>query len=186
MTTIFSGKLDVVLLAGVVLLTAYLMLMAVNNSTSPLVITRGTSMEPTYHQGDLLAIRRVAPVEIEVGDVIVFETSGDVREDRLPDLIAHRVTSIGASSGKFVFKTQGDNSAADPFGVDSSQVRGVVVGNLGPVGKLFLVQLKMQSLLLLLVPVGVFLGFLWLAASWLNDSQATNKKRPITSAETNE
>ena len=186
MTIARIGKLDLVLLAGVVLLTGYLMLMAVNNTTSPLVITRGTSMEPTYHEGDLLTLRRVAPVDIAVGDVIVFDISGDAKSANLPDLVAHRITKITARGGKFVYHTQGDNSDPDPFTVESSQVRGVVIGNLGPIGRLFLIRFNLQSLALLFVPVGVFVGFLWLASSWLKESQSKASSRSKNVSEASE
>ena len=91
------GGLDrsrIVFLVALGLLAAYFALMASAGVTSPLVIVSGSSMEPTYHSGDLLLVRSVAPASISAGDIIVFHTPRKGVSAGLPSRIAHRVESI--------------------------------------------------------------------------------------------
>jgi signal peptidase len=65
-------------------------------------IVSGTSMEPTYHTGDLALVRRTG--DIAVGDVIVYAVpAGQPGEGRH---VVHRVVGGDAASG---WITRGDN-----------------------------------------------------------------------------
>ncbi len=124
------------LLAG---FAGYLLLMFQVGTATPFLVTRGASMEPTYHQGDLLLQRRAAPADIREGDVISFRVPPEARASLgLSGAVAHRVIEISAAEGELVFQTQGDNGSVDTFQVPASNVDSVVVRNLGRFGAVFL------------------------------------------------
>lgn len=104
---------------------------------TPFLVVNGTSMEPTYHAGDLLLNKRPPEAEIKVGDVIAFDVPPDAPgELNFPYIVAHRVIGMELSKGQMVFITQGDNNTVvDPYQVPPSLVRGVVLKNLGAVGR---------------------------------------------------
>jgi signal peptidase I len=90
---------------------------------SPLIVLGG-SMEPTYHIGSILFVRRADPESIRVGDIITF-TSPGTDPARGKTLTTHRVTSVGHASGQLVFHTKGDaNNSADVWTVPASTVVG--------------------------------------------------------------
>ena len=65
-------------------------------------IVSGSSMEPTYHTGDLALVRKVD--DLAVGDVIVYTVpAGEPGEGRN---VIHRVIGGSAAEG---WRTQGDN-----------------------------------------------------------------------------
>jgi signal peptidase I len=123
-----------------------------------LVVVSGSSMEPTYHTGDLVVVRERRP---EVGDVIAFRIPG--REGQ----IVHRVLERRSDGTLLV---QGDNrrspdlpvpTDADVMGVASLLVpRGAVV-----------VQLLTSPLVL-----GVAV------ASWIVASGVGRQRREIATA----
>lgn len=76
------------------------------------------SMEPVLKVGGVLVTRPVAAEEIEVGDVISFDSP------RNGDLTSHRVTAIN-SGFSLSFQTKGDaNEDTDPFSVPAENVVG--------------------------------------------------------------
>jgi signal peptidase I len=79
--------------------------------TATYVFVNGTSMQPTYHTGDLVVVRRQA--SYRVGDVVAFEAGGSV--------VIHRVRSVTAAG----FVTRGDNrSSDDPWTPTQDQILG--------------------------------------------------------------
>ncbi|MEE9324979.1 MAG: signal peptidase I [Dehalococcoidia bacterium] len=147
------GKMKIALVVLLLLGAGYLGLVLSLGTSSPFLLVRGTSMEPTFHEGDLLLKRSVSPAEVKVGDVIVFNVPSDARERlKLPSILAHRIVDIEGDKSQGVLVTQGDNSDVDPFKVPSSNVRGVVVKNLGPIGWPILFLANKSALIL-----GVFL-----------------------------
>jgi signal peptidase I len=90
-------------------LAALLMLAAVTVNAAPylgLVIgdIGSGSMEPTLGIGSMVIAHRVAPSELKVGDIIVFQFKGAGNND-----ICHRIAGILPTSPPS-FVTQGDNS----------------------------------------------------------------------------
>ena len=88
------------------------------------------SMVPVFSRGSVVVVQNIAtPMDIEVGDIIQYESSGKI--------ITHRVVAIDAAadgSGKRVFITKGDNvGSRDPL-VAESQVRGIVRSQIPYVG----------------------------------------------------
>ena len=115
----------------------YLGLVLFLGTFTPFLLVHGTSMEPTFHAGDLLLNKRPPEAEIKVGEVIAFDVPPDaLGELNFPHLVTHRVIGMELSKGQMVFITQGDNNkVVDPYQVPPNLVRGVVLKNLGPVGR---------------------------------------------------
>lgn len=81
--------------------------------------------------GDYILIRKVAPEEIQVGDVISFYSSDPTIYGRLN---THRVAAITEGDGGLLFTTKGDNNyLTDPYPVKGTDVAGVFVAKLGAV-----------------------------------------------------
>ncbi len=129
-------RVSLLLAIALVLATGYLGLALLLGTSAPFLLVTGSSMEPTMHAGDIVMSRRVPASQIEVGQVVAFETpTGAPSSDRLPRRIAHRVIAIRGEGGKLVLTTKGDNADADPFKVTADDLIGVIRGNLGPIGK---------------------------------------------------
>jgi len=65
----------------------------------------GSSMAPTLRPGDILSVRRAAPEEIYVGQLIVFSAG--------PRLITHRVVAVLQEAGARRWITRGDRAVCD-------------------------------------------------------------------------
>ena len=161
------GKLNLGLVALLLLGIGYLGLMLFTGSTKPFMVVRGASMEPTFHSGDLLLRKSVVAGEVQVGDIIAFKVSPDERERlKMPANAVHRVVGIEGEGGELAFETKGDNSDVDPFKVSASAVHGVVLKNLGPLGRPFLFLSNPGVLLFLGLPILTFVVIV-LASLWL-------------------
>ena len=126
-------------------------------TSTPFLLVRGTSMEPTYHAGDLLLSKKPPEAEIKVGDVIAFNVPDDAPENlNFPPIVVHRVIGTEGREGKLVFITQGDNAVVDPFQVPPDLVRGVILKNLGPVGRPILFLTNKKLLLFVGLPLLAF------------------------------
>lgn len=159
------GGLDrsrIVFLVALTLLSAYFVLMASAGVTSPFVIVGGSSMEPTYHSGDLLLVRSVAPASISEGDVIVFHTPRKGVSAGLPPRIAHRVVGIQPVEGMLGYRTRGDNSDQDSFVVPSNLLIGAVWINFGSIGKLLALISNVRLLLIIGLPLAIAGAVFWL------------------------
>jgi signal peptidase I len=87
------------------------------------VITRGTSMAPAFHTGDLALVR--AQDSYRVGDVIAY------RSPTLGVVVLHRIHSGNAHG----FRTKGDNNSwVDPDAIPADQVIGKLWLHLPGVG----------------------------------------------------
>ncbi len=64
------------------------------------------SMNPTYLQGDIFVIRKVAPEKISLGDVVVYENSRN-------ELIIHRVIMIQKFGDEYRYVVKGDNPVSN-------------------------------------------------------------------------
>jgi signal peptidase I len=90
---------------------------------SPIVVLGG-SMEPTYHLGSVLFVKRIDPRAARVGDVITFK-SPVMRPGAPPTLTTHRVMSIEDRADGRVFRTKGDaNNGDDAWVVPEKDVVG--------------------------------------------------------------
>lgn len=82
------------------------------------VMVRGISMEPTYHDGDLVIIRRSS--SYHVGDIVAYRIpAGDVGGGLT---VIHRIVG---RSGDTAFRTKGDNNPEpDPWDPTVGQIEG--------------------------------------------------------------
>lgn len=77
----------------------------------PLVVLSG-SMEPTLTTGDVVVVRRVAPREVEVGDVVTYRNPEG-------NLVTHRVRGVRPRGPRFEIVTKGDaNNAAERWMIE--------------------------------------------------------------------
>jgi len=82
------------------------------------VMVRGISMEPTYHDGDLVVVRRSA--SYRVGDIVAYRIPGGDVGGGLT--VIHRVVGGSAASA---YTTQGDNNPEpDPWVPTIGQIEG--------------------------------------------------------------
>ena len=82
------------------------------------------SMIPVYNVGDILVSKEISPVEIQVGDDIVYK--GEKNEFN-GKVVTHRVISKREENGKYYFVTQGvANELADPE-ISEEQVYGKII-----------------------------------------------------------
>jgi signal peptidase I len=111
--------------------------------TMPFVPVSGSSMEPVLHSGGLVTIKPVNPVDIKVGDIIVYHVPPAVRDYyNYPPTVSHRVIQIQTEPA-LVFRTGGDNTGEDPFTVRPMDIRGTAGRQIPYIGfPLFLFQGK--------------------------------------------
>ena len=97
---IISKTLSTALVAVVVLLAIALVGIRAIGFT-PYTVLSG-SMEPTYHVGSVVYVKKVDPTTLKVGDTITFRLTGDV-------IATHRIIEVhGEGTPNLGFRTQGD------------------------------------------------------------------------------
>ncbi|MCD8364566.1 MAG: signal peptidase I [Clostridiales bacterium] len=101
------------------------------------------SMEPVLSVDDLVLIKKTQ--DVDVGDIIVFQSSGE--------LIIHRVISIDAGT----IQTQGDANNIADSPVDVSDVKGKLVLSIPYIGKVVRVLKTPAVILILCVAVVVLM-----------------------------
>ena len=103
---IIGKVLSITLIVAVVLLTFLMVGIRVVGFT-PYTVLSG-SMEPTYHVGSLVYVKKVDPAALKVGDPVTFHLTGNV-------IATHRIIEVhGAGTANLGFRTQGDaNEQAD-------------------------------------------------------------------------
>jgi signal peptidase len=81
------------------------------------VMVQGTSMEPTYHNGDLVFTRR--ETVYHRGEVVAFRVGGEFND---PAIVIHRIVGGTAIHG---FVTRGDNrNRTDPWSPKNANIVG--------------------------------------------------------------
>ena len=97
---IISKTLSTALVVIVVLLAVLLAGVRVIGFT-PYTVLSG-SMEPTYHVGSIVYVKKVDPTTLRVGDPITFRLTGNV-------IATHRIIEVhGEGTPDLGFRTQGD------------------------------------------------------------------------------
>ena len=175
------NKRAMAFVAIVFIFTVHLGLVALLSNPQPYLVVAGTSMQPTYHGGDLLLSEKVSPGDVSKGDVLVFRVPPESRSrNTLPTRVAHRVIDINVAEGRIVFTTKGDNAVIDPFTVPSEAIAGRVVANAGRIGLPLLLAAQLSpKLLLFLVPVLVFAGVFALVMGWPGEGTPAPVKEPV-------
>jgi len=137
----------------------------------PFIPIFGTSMEPGYHAGDLITIEPVSPREVKVGDIIVFELPGAVREYyNYPEVVAHRVIKVSAEPS-ITYRTKGDNTGEDPFTVRAQDLKGRVGERIPYLGLPLLFLQSRQGLIFVIVALSL------LAIHLYGDELGQSRKR---------
>jgi len=116
----------------------YTILQTVCNTSIPIAVARGQSMQPNIHEGDILLFQGVPMDEIQIGDIIFFDVPFEMR-DILPNRITHRVIEINNDSNGIYFRTQGDNAPPDTYEVRSSTVLGKNIAIIPYIGFIFII-----------------------------------------------
>lgn len=127
----------------------------------PLTVMSG-SMEPAIHTGDVEVTKPLAPLSVQVGDVVAFrDPSG---RDRL---ISHRVREIHPRGSAVSFVTKGDaNNTVEKWSVPAGGHLGLVVQRLPRLGYgLVWVATPWGRILLLVIPA-VLLGIAEIVNIW--------------------
>jgi signal peptidase I len=169
----------ILFLVAIAVICGYFGLVASTNVTTPFVIVSGSSMEPTYHAGDLLLVESVVPASIVEGDVVVFYTPRNGISAGLPSRIAHRVIGIQPTDGMLGYLTRGDNSDKDSFVVPSNLLIGSVRMNLGQIGKIVSFLTNVKLLLMIGIPIAVAGGVFWLLTRDI-DEESESKSESVS------
>ena len=80
----------------------------------------GSSMYPVVRDGDILDVWPVRCAEVDVGDIVLYRSSGH-------GIIAHRAVGIGGQGEKITLAVKGDSVKTADAQVQESQVLGRVV-----------------------------------------------------------
>ena len=145
--------------------------------TYPLIIVDGTSMSPTFLNGDVLVYHGVASREITNGTVVAY-MPGNIGVPALDYLVmpivVHRVIGeVVQSDGTVYYRTKGDNNKFDdPALVRSDQILGTPVTDVPLVG-LFVLFLKSSQGLVFVIGAVVFF---YMAKNDRERSKEKNKK----------
>jgi signal peptidase I len=114
---ILRGAFELAFLALIAVAAWFLWPASLGGGTS-MIAVQGTSMQPTYHTGDLLMVRHNGSPDI--GDVIVYSIPED--EPGGGNRVVHRIVAR-RDDGSIV--TQGDNrDTPDPFHITEQDVVG--------------------------------------------------------------
>ncbi len=96
-----AGKILSTTLVAVVVLLAILLAGVRLVGYTPYTVLSG-SMEPAYHVGSVIYIKKVDPTTLKVGDSITFRLTGNV-------IVTHRIIEVhGAGTSSLGFRTKGD------------------------------------------------------------------------------
>ena len=135
---------------------------------TPLLAVESGSMEPVLYRGDLVVVRAVDPTTLQVGDIVIYNTS--TNPYAVP--IVHRIIAIQDISGELYFITKGDNNPSpDPDMRSTADIRAKVIGSVRYLGFITLLLLSpsgFTSIILLIIA--------FLVPSLLCDYLAPHKK----------
>ncbi len=117
------------------------------------------SMNPTYVQGDIFVIKKMAPDQINLGDVIVYKNSRN-------ELIIHRVILIKIIEGEYFYVVKGDNPITNyrpdidinGFFISYNQILGVTKYRVPMVGHISLAMQKNPSIQIMIYFLAAIAG----------------------------
>jgi signal peptidase I len=129
--------------------------------TYPFIVVDGSSMNPTFLNGDILLYRGVSPSQITNGTIIAYmptDTGLPALDYLVMPIVVHRVIGIVVQpDGTVYYRTKGDNNQFDdPSLVRSSQVLGTPVTDV-PLAGLLVLFLKSPQGLVFIIGAAVFL-----------------------------
>ena len=116
------------------------------------------SMEPEYHVGDIVIVKKTDTDELKNKDVITFYSKDPDMEGQI---VTHRITDITEENGQRLFETKGDNNEiADLEKVEEDDVIGKVEGRIPYVGKVttFMQTNRTAFFLIVILPMLVIMA----------------------------
>lgn len=115
------GALWIVVVLGVVVYFHFVV--------PPFIAVPTGSMVPALHIGDLAIVRPITAAQVRVGEIIVVHLPPSIQQFyHYPPSVIHRIIRITHQNGHEAFRTKGDaNPYPDPYVVEPSYVRGIVV-----------------------------------------------------------
>ena len=145
--------------------------------TYPVIIVDGTSMNPTFLNGDVLVYRGATPATITNGTIIAYmpsQTGLPALDYLVVPIVVHRVIGeVVQSDGTVYYRTKGDNNKFnDPVLVRSDQVLGTPVTDV-PLAGLFVLFLKSPQGLIFIIGAAVFF---YMAKNDFERKRERNKK----------
>jgi len=88
-------------------------------------LVSGTSMEPTFGEGDVILWVEVEGEDLKVGDIIIYKHPTRPGIDN----IVHRIVEVGTTYGEYRFIAKGDNlPEPDRNWIPEGNVHGLVIG----------------------------------------------------------
>ena len=130
--------------------------------TMPFMPVFGISMEPVLHAGNLIMIEEKAPVDVEVGDIIVYNVPTAMQDySDYPPIVAHRVIEVRDTQFGIAWRTKGDNAGEDPFTVRAQDLRGTVSNQIPFLGFPFLFLQSQQGLIFIIVALSLLALYLY-------------------------
>lgn len=108
------------LIVATVLAVATVVIPRAKGGQSYTVLTQ--SMTPGIQPGDMVALEKVDPKLIRVGDRVTFMPNPND-----PSLITHRVVSAYSTNGKMMFRTKGDANDSEDDPIEAQQIVGRVM-----------------------------------------------------------
>ena len=122
------------------------------------------SMTPTLQKDDLIIVQKCEPSELRKGNIITFKQDEKV--------ISHRIIEIIENRGNIKFRTKGDNnSIPDSEQVETEQMYGKVVYNIGGVGKIVSYIQNVRGF----INIAIFVIIVYILVS-LRDKQKNTRK----------
>ncbi len=112
----------------------------------PLAVVESSSMKPTLEIGDIIITKGVNPYELKVGDIIVYQRTGN------NILIVHRIIQIIKTDESLMIRTKGDNNPSpDPWYINEKEVKGLVIFRIPYFGYIPLIFQKFPQLYIALI-----------------------------------
>jgi signal peptidase len=127
------------------------------NTPSPLLAVESESMEPTLYRGDLVVVRAVDPITLQVGDIVIYDASslGPLYGDTP---IVHRIINIVSESGELFFFTKGDNVPVPDFGNRTADdIIAKVIGSVRYLGFVTLLLISPYGLTSIIALIVIFI-----------------------------
>ena len=123
---IIGKALSTTLISIVVLLTILLAGVRLIGLT-PYTVLSG-SMEPNYHVGSVVYVKKVAPASLKVGDAITYRLTGNT-------IVTHRIIEIhGEDMSGLGFRTKGDANKTEDGVTPAEAVIGKVIFSIPYIG----------------------------------------------------
>jgi signal peptidase I len=139
----------------------------------PFIPIQGSSMEPLLKSGSLLWIDPIDPLDVKVGDIIVYNVPSLIRQYyNYPPTVSHRVIEI-MTTPSLGFRTAGDNTGEDPFTIMPDDIKGTVGKQIPYLGIPLLFFQSTQGMLfaiiaLILLAIFLYGGELTRGGGWLH------------------